>query len=164
MREAAAGVAPGDPRFQTALPARARRRPSALPAQVIWTRVGRVWAMDFSQAPCPIVGSFTNVFAVRNVASGEQLAALPCVEADTAGVVGTLAGLFAIFGALLVVKGDNGSNLTAAEVTNLLLSNGVLQLRSPIRTPRYNGACEADIGSLKLRADQLAPLAGRPGA
>src|SRR5581483_8822513 len=40
---------------------------------------------------------------------------------------------------------------------------GVLALYSPPRTPRYNGAIEAGIGSLKTRTETHASRHGRPG-
>ena len=41
---------------------------------------------------------------------------------------------------------------------------GVWQLFSPPRMPRYNGACEAGIGSMKARSHHQAARQGRPGA
>ncbi len=40
---------------------------------------------------------------------------------------------------------------------------GVLRLFSPPRTPRYNGSCEAGIGSMKVRTHHQAALRGSPG-
>jgi len=49
------------------------------------------------------------------------------------------------------------------EVRNLLAAANVTHLLSPPLTPRYNGAQEASIGSLKTRAMHIAAAAGRFG-
>ena len=53
--------------------------------------------------------------------------------------------------------------LAAEEVMELLRAHGVLPLLSPPYTPRYNGSCEAGIGSIKLRAHLEAARHDRPG-
>jgi transposase InsO family protein len=128
-----------------------------------WTRPGSVWTTDFSQAEAPIEGRYPYVLLVRDLSSGETLLALPC-EGETAEVAaGALAELFETYGAPLVLKSDNGSAFTSEAMDALLAEHGVLALRSPPRTPRYNGACEAGVGGLKTRVRHLAAWAGRPG-
>jgi transposase InsO family protein len=56
---------------------------------------------------------------------------------------------------------DNGSAFLADALQNLLLP-GVIPLFSPPYFPRYNGAIEAGIGSLKTRTDAQAVLHGHP--
>lgn len=63
----------------------------------------------------------------------------------------------------LVFKTDNGSHFTAPPVTQVLAQHQVEHLRSPVRTPRYNGAVEAGIGQQNLRTIQISFVNGRPG-
>jgi hypothetical protein len=62
-----------------------------------------------------------------------------------------------------VLKSDNGSAFIAAEFGEMLSAWGVWQLFSPPRMPRYNGSCEAGIGSMKSRTHHQAARQGRPG-
>jgi transposase InsO family protein len=77
--------------------------------------------------------------------------------------VAVLASLFRWLGAPLVLKVDNGGPFVTDEVKALLREHGVLVLYSPPGTPRYNGAIEAGIGSIKVRTFWKAALADRPG-
>jgi hypothetical protein len=54
---------------------RARYCPFGL--RLTWLQPGRVWAMDFSEAPFPIDGQSRYIFAVRDLASARQLAWSP---------------------------------------------------------------------------------------
>ena len=67
------------------------------------------------------------------------------------------------YGTPWVLKSDNGSAFGAPAVATLLHNFGVLSLFSPPRTPSYNGAIEAGIGSLKARTAAHAARHGRPG-
>ena len=96
-------------------------------------------------------------------ASGRQLLWLPVEDPVAGEVVGALASLFAVHGAPLVLKSDNGSPFNAGSTRALLTAFGVIPLFSPPRTPRYNGAIEAGIGSLKTRTETHAVRHGRPG-
>ena len=127
-----------------------------------WQMPGTVWAMDFAQPPHPIDGLYLYLLAVRDLASGQQLLWLPVTLADAAQVVCALRSLFALHGAPLVMKTDNGSPFCADPVQELLATQGVIPLFSPPALPRYNGAIEAGIGSLKTRTEQQATLNGRP--
>lgn len=128
-----------------------------------WQLPGRVWAIDFT-GPCPPVdGRYPYLLAVRDLASGQQLLWLPVAEATAAVAANALASLFMIHGAPLVLKSDNGSPFTAGLVTQLAHDFGVENLFSPPGMPRYNGAIEAGIGSLKSRSEQHAARHGRPG-
>ncbi|MBI5115848.1 hypothetical protein HZA56_05200, partial [Candidatus Poribacteria bacterium] len=72
--------------------------------------------------------------------------------------------LFKIHGAPLVLKGDGGKDLlVSAEVKKLLEEYGVTGLLSPPYYPRYNGAIEAGIGSLKMHTFYEAAKRGRIG-
>jgi transposase InsO family protein len=128
-----------------------------------WPVPGRVWAMDFAEAPAPIDGLDPYLLAVRDLASGQQLAWTPMPDLGAAGVEKVLSGLFALHGAPLVLKMDNGSAFLAELTWRLLHAHRVLPLFSPPYTPRYNGAIEAGIGSLKTRTETHAAHLGLPG-
>ncbi len=61
----------------------------------------------------------------------------------------------------LVLKTDNGSHFRADILAQLLSAAGAEQLYSPPYWPRYNGAIEASIGSLKSRSQAQAVAEGR---
>jgi transposase InsO family protein len=128
-----------------------------------WQQPGAVWAVDFCDAPAPIEGQFPHLLAVRDVTTGLQLAWLPCVHADATTAADLLTALFREHGAPLVLKADNGSPFRSEEVRGLLDAQNVTPLFSPVRMPRYNGACEAGHGSLKTRTHYQAARHGRPG-
>jgi transposase InsO family protein len=128
-----------------------------------WQVAGAVWAMDFAQAPAPIDGRYPYLLAVRDLASGQQLLWLPLIEATAAEARLALASLFAVRGAPLVLKTDNGSPFVDGATLALLASAGVIPLFSPPYWPRYNGSIEAGIGSLKTRTEDHAARHGRPG-
>ena len=71
---------------------------------------------------------------------------------DQKTVLGALKALVKWHGRPLVIKSDNGGALRGEKVMQWLECQEVRQLFSPRGTPRYNGACEAGIGSLKTRA------------
>ena len=128
-----------------------------------WQVPGTVWAMDFAEPPAPIDGRYPYLLAVRDLGSGQQLLWLPVADETAQTVVLALAMLLAIHGAPLVVKTDNGSAFGSEEVQALWNSAGVIPLFSPPYWPRYNGAIEAAIGSLKTRTEAAAQETGHPG-
>jgi transposase InsO family protein len=127
-----------------------------------WTVPGSVWAMDFAQAPTPIDGLYPYLLAVRDLASGQQLLWLPTRAVSAQETTLALAMLFALHGAPLVLKSDNGSPFIADATRAFLRSAGVNSLFSPPQTPRYNGSIEAGIGSLKTRTERHAARSGHP--
>lgn len=127
-----------------------------------WQRAGVTWAMDFAQPPHPIDGRYPYLLAVRDLASGQQLLWLPIAHASADEAILALAPLFASHGAPLVLKTDNGSPFCADALLAYLLRFAVLPLFSPPYWPRYNGAIEAGIGSLKTRTEDHAKRHGRP--
>ncbi len=128
-----------------------------------WTRPGTVWALDFAEPPQPIEGCYGRLLAVRDLASGFQLLWLPVPDESAAVTVAALEALFGQYGAPLVLKSDNGSAFIAGESAALLAAWGVCPLFSPPRTPRYNGSCEAGIGSMKTRTHHQAARGDRAG-
>jgi transposase InsO family protein len=127
-----------------------------------WQRAGVTWAMDFAQPPNPIDDRFPYLLAVRDLASGQQLLWLPIAHATADEALLALAPLFVSHGAPLVLKTDNGSPFCADALLAYLRRFGVLPLFSPPYWPRYNGAIEAGIGSLKTRTEDHAKRQGRP--
>jgi transposase InsO family protein len=128
-----------------------------------WQQPGTVWAMDFSKAPVPIDGLYPYLLAVRDLASGQQLLWEPVMTMTAAETTAALTMLFTIHGAPLVLKSDNGSAFRAASTKALLRLWGICGLFSPPGCPRYNGSCEASIGSLKKRTAYQAEHAGHAG-
>jgi hypothetical protein len=115
-----------------------------------------VWAIDFSEAPRDIEGEYPYLLAVRDLASKYTLLWQPVVEMTAEVTVAALSELFAAWGAPLLLKADNGAPFHAEATTSFLAAMQVQVLYSPAYTPRYNGAIEAGIGSLKTRTRRLA--------
>jgi transposase InsO family protein len=140
-----------------------RRRYHQTQRVLHWAIPGSVWAMDFTKAPAPIDGLYPYLLAVRDLASGAQLLAWPLRTATAPEAIRALASLVARHGAPLVLKTDNGSPFCAADTRDFLRQHGVTMLFSPPYWPRYNGAIEAGIRSLKSRSEYHAACQGRPG-
>jgi transposase InsO family protein len=140
---------------------RARNR---VPLRVlVWSGVGRVWAIDFTGPLPTIEGVARYVLAVRDLASGRQLLWRSVEAATGAAARDALLDLFARHGAPLILKSDNGSPFTGGDVRAVLAEHGVVGLYSPPYWPRYNGAIEAGIGALKERTAARAARAGHSG-
>ena len=122
-----------------------------LRAALHWQRPGTVWAMDFTEVPRPIDQEYRYVFAVRDLASGLQLAWRPVPDLTLAAAVPELTLLFTVYGAPLVLKSDNGSAFRAEGLKAFLRRWQVWPLYSPPGAPWCNGAIEASIGALKAR-------------
>lgn len=128
-----------------------------------WDNRGAVWAMDFTEPPQPVDLAYPYILVVRDLASGEQLAAMPVPDVGATHVVGLLSSLVVEHGRPLVLKADNGAAFISEMLKRFLDKAGIFLLLSPPGTPRYNGACEAGIGSLKTRAHHAAVSRGRAG-
>lgn len=138
------------------------RRASTVLRRLTWAGAGKVWAADYTQAPAPIEGRYRYVLVARDLATGQQLTARALVCADQDATLETLEALFRRHGRPLVLKTDGGGHFTGDRVRAFLGAQRVLHLVSPPKTPTYNGAIEAGIGSLRHKADYLAARAGRP--
>jgi hypothetical protein len=110
-----------------------------------------VWAGDFTELDESIDGCFGYALSTRDLASRMHLLALPTLGEDADTAIAATESLFARHGAPLVYKSDNGSAFTSWDFRDMLDRWGVIALLSPPRTPRYNGAAEAGIGSFKTR-------------
>jgi len=130
--------------------------------RLTWHEPGRVWAIDFSEAPYPIDGVYPYLLAVRDLASRQQLAWQPVRTEKAEEVVAILGQLFAEHGPPLVLKSDNGSAFIAQLTQEAMLLAVVAQLFSPVRRPQYNGALERSNGVLKTYTHQHAIHQGHP--
>jgi transposase InsO family protein len=147
------------------------RRRDRQPARVLhWQTPGRVWAADFSEPSCrggavlpPIAGRYPYVLAVRDLASGMMLAWEPLPRLTEEVTQAALGRLFALHGAPLILKVDNGSAFRAEAFQDFLQAAEVIPLYSPPSCPGYNGSIEAAIGSLKNRTAGRAEEQGRGG-
>jgi len=134
-----------------------------------WQTPGRVWAADFTEPSrygltpsLPLIaGRYPYVLAVRDLASGYMLAWKPLPTLTEEVTREALGRLFALYGAPLVLKMDNGSAFRAAAFQGFLEASGVIPLYSPPACPMYNGAIEAAIGSLKKRTEAHTVEQGR---
>jgi transposase InsO family protein len=128
-----------------------------------WNFAGAVWAMDYTVPPNVIEGVYTRILCVRDLASGNILAAVPSAHDDATTTIDVLRALFAEHGPPLCIKSDNGCHFIDAEVQRLLVDHRIVHLRSPIHTPTFNGSIEAGICTLKIRAHFEAARHNRPG-
>lgn len=146
-------------RFQAFTDRRRRRGEQRL----AWRGAGRVWAMDFTWPKAKLPGQKRCLLVIRDLASGCRLACVPCKGERSAIVVETLERLFALHGAPLVLKFDNGPGFKARRTLDFLESRDVQALPSPTYRPQYNGSIERSLGWTKKRIEQLALQAGHPG-
>jgi transposase InsO family protein len=142
-----------------------RRQFQAQHRQVVetlhWRRPGTVWAIDHSEPPRPIDGCYPQILAVRDLANGMQLAWTPVPNATAEEALLVLETLVRTHGPPLVLKSDNGSAFRSEALAAWLERWQIVPLFSPVRMPRFNGACEAGIGAAKRRTEILAARHGR---
>jgi hypothetical protein len=129
--------------------------------QLTWFGAGRVWTMDFVEHEVDL--DFPAILAIRDLASGYQLAWLPVTGLTAEAVIEVLGGLFTRYDAPLVLKSDNGSAFIAENLGALLTQWRVIPLFSPPRTPNYNGSGERAHQTLKQHTEVEARHQGRPG-
>jgi len=139
-----------------------RRRYRENGFELTWHHGGAVWAMDFSEAPHPIDGIYSYMFAVRDLASHRQLAWEPVADETAESALPILQRLFDEHGPPLVLKSDNGSAFISETIRSAMLADVVAQLFSPPRRPQYNGAVERSNGVHKVYTQQHAVIEGHP--
>jgi transposase InsO family protein len=127
-----------------------------------WTVGGRTWTMDLAFPPVAIDGRYRVILCVRDLATGCALLWLPLETKKGKTVALALEYLFRLYGAPLVLKSDNEGVFLVPEVRQLLETWGVIHLLSPRYCPRYNGSCEAGIGTLKTYTYHEAARHDRP--
>jgi transposase-like protein len=126
-----------------------------------WTRPGAVWAIDFTQPPCPIDGCFPRITAARDLAAQFQLLVLPGYDERTEPTLRILDMLVEQHGAPLALKLDNGPAFIDHRLKDWAARHRVMLLYSPPRMPEYNGAAEAGIGAVVTRTFHHAARNGR---
>jgi len=129
-----------------------------------WKRAGTVWATDFTEPPKPVDGIYPYILVVRDLSSGEDLMSLPVPDKTAETARNGLISCIKEHGAPLVIKSDNDGAFTSDLVSRYLyLEHGIIFFLTPVRYPCYNGACEAGIGSLKVRAHHESARHNRAG-
>jgi len=103
------------------------------------------------------------VLACRDLASGKQLELLPAPAEDAKTAGDLLEALIRIHGAPLVIKVDNGGAFRSDRFQALCKKHRILPLYSPPYTPKYNGAVETGMGTLKTHAHYESARHDRPG-
>lgn len=131
--------------------------------QLTWLRPGSVWAVDHTEPPVPIDGRFPYILAIRDLASGLELAWLPVPDVSAVTTLTVVENLFRRHGPPLVFKSDNGPAFKSHAWAETLAAWHVTPLLSPAHTPRYNGSCEASIQAMQKRTAFFAARHGRPG-
>jgi transposase InsO family protein len=129
-----------------------------------WHDPKAVWAMDHSEPLCAIDGRWPYLFALRDLASGCQLAWRPVLDVTAETTIAVLQGLFLEHGPPLVLKSDNGSGFISEAMRGFLDRWQVLPLFSPPYTPEYNGSIEAGNFAMKVRTQDEAARQGREGS
>lgn len=122
-----------------------------LERRVEWLLPGSVWSLDDTKAALlpqargmshllyDLGGRFNlRVLGAETMTEGERVA-------------WNLEEAFEIFGAPLFLKRDNGRNLNAAPVNEVLGRFSVIPLNSPAYYPPYNGAIEKEQDLMKIR-------------
>lgn len=135
-----------------------------LRGRLLWKHVGAVWAIDFTEPKEYIGGTDRWILAIRDLASGYQLAWLSFTQATAEGVVKVLRALFVEHGAPLVLKSDNGCQFIAQVTLMLMVEWHVAPLFNPPRRPAYNGGLERTHPILKSYTAAAAQAQGRPTA
>ena len=122
---------------------------------IVWPQPGTVWAMD------PAQYGHLRWNLVGDLASRLRFELLVAVDLPVRRIVTHLVVLFDRYGAPLVLKRDNGSNLVHPAVDEVCNAYGVLTLTSPPYYPLYNGAIEYAQREIKAAVGFLI-VAGTP--
>ncbi len=139
------------------------RHAGLMRGHLAWRQAGRVWTTDFTEPKATLPDGHNRLLHVRDLASGAVMAIVPTTNERAEDVLALLGSLFAVHGAPLVLKSDNGGAFRAHAVQALLGAHGVTYLPSPADRPQYNGSCERSGGHDKLRIEAQAAADGHPG-
>ena len=123
--------------------------------RVLWTAPRVCWAMDDTHLFTEADGTKIWIHNIKDL--GSQYILPPVTGPIMSGkeVAENLKCLFERFGAPLIMKRDNGSNLCAQEVNEVLKKYKVIPLTSPTYYSQYNGSIEQANGLLKKRITML---------
>lgn len=105
---------------------------------------GAIWTMD-DMGTC----RRGKIHHVRDSASRYDLTLMAASRLPGKEVARNLEELIVLHGPPLVVKRDNGSNLNAEEVNEVLDRHAIIPLNSPPHYPRYNGQIERGQGEVR---------------
>lgn len=111
--------------------------------RILWLAPGLVWAMDDSDL------RELQLHQVQDLASRYKLEPLLDAQMPGCAVAADLREKFERHGPPLFLKTDNGSNLTAEAVLDVLAAYGVIPLASPAHYPPYNGGIERAAREIK---------------
>jgi len=118
------------------------RAAQALARRIDWLAPALVWSVD-DAAIETADGTCVHLHVVHDLGSRYTLAVLGDEAlADGETAARNLRTLCRQYGAPLIFKRDNGSNLNHAAVTDVLAEEGIIPLNSPRHYPPYNGAME----------------------
>jgi len=117
--------------------------------RIYWLQSAVVWAMD----PAQYRDRCWNL--VSDLGSRFRFELLVASALPAERIAEHLELLFDRYGAPLVLKRDNGSNLVNGTVDRLLEEYGVIPLNSPTYYPQYNGAIEYAQHEIKLSVQDL---------
>jgi len=134
----------------------ARRQCQADLRRVHWELPGAVWSVDPTELVLVRDGQRQKILVLPVLELASRYKLPPLVGQRLTGeiVAARLEDLFCQFGAPLVLKRDNGSNLNSESVNELLSRWLVIPLNSPPHYPPYNGGIERAQRELK---DTLRP-------
>jgi len=123
--------------------------------RVSWNAPRTCWAMDDTHLFTEPDGTKIWIHNIKDL--GSQYILPPVTGPIMSGkeVAENLKNLFDRFGAPLILKRDNGSNLCAEEVNNVLKKYKVIALTSPTYYSQYNGSIEQANGLMKKRIAML---------
>jgi len=117
--------------------------------RIRWLQAAVVWAMD----PAQHRDRLWNL--VSDLGSRFRFELLVATALPAVRIAEHLELLFERYGAPLVLKRDNGSNLVNGTVDQLLDEYGVIPLTSPTYYPQYNGAIERAQYEIKVSVHDL---------
>jgi transposase InsO family protein len=120
--------------------------------RLVWRVPGAVWAIDGTWLDWPVPPLGRRALLVVELNSRRTLCLRSVPGERAADVEQLLEELFARHGAPLVLKLDNGSAFVSRRLARFCRRYGVTLLHSPVRQPRWNGACEVSARWAKVRA------------
>jgi hypothetical protein len=122
-----------------------------------WSTAMAAWAVDDTQLGHDPEGQPLWLNTLQDLGSSYKLPGLLGPLAPGAQIADHLERLFHAYGAPLILKRDNGSNLNHHDVNALLAAWGVIPLNSPAAYPQYNGAIEHAQREIKAQLGDLSP-------
>lgn len=123
--------------------------------RISWTKPRICWAMDDTHLFTEAEGTKIWIHNIKDLGSQYILPPVTGLIMSGKEVADNLKTLFERFGAPLVLKRDNGSNLCSKEVNTVLRKYKVIALTSPAYYSMYNGSIEQANGLLKKRIGTL---------